>query len=372
VVGARRVVVKIGSHVLTAREGLNVHRLNSLCDQMARFCATGREVIIVSSGAVASGFKKIGLKEKPKTVRKAQACAAVGQAHLIMAYERAWARHGRQTAQVLLTASDLIHRRRYVNAHNTLTMLLEWRIIPIINENDTVTVDELTFGDNDTLAGMITGLVEADLFVNLTDIDGLFESDPRTHHDARLITEVAEITGDIQAMASQAPGELGAGGMYTKVAAARRVARRGVPSVIANGVADRVLDRLLAGETVGTLFLPQAQRLSHRKHWLAFTAKPQGRVWVDDGAKNALLKRGKSLLPIGILSIEDQFDLGDVIEVVASNGEVAAVGLTNYASEELRLIAGCRTNEIKTRLGYSNSDEVIHRDNMVVGGDLEA
>ena len=225
-----------------------------------------------------------------------------------MAYERAFLRRGHKVAQVLLTASDLFHRRRYLNARNTLSTLLEWKIIPIINENDTVVFSEIQFGDNDTLAGMITELVEADLFINLTDIEGLYDRDPRQDNGARFLHEVEVVNGDIESMAGRTPGALGAGGMYTKVVAARRVARRGVPSIIANGRKPGILEKIIL-EMVpeGTLFLPRTERLSQRKHWIAFTSKPRGRVIVDDGAKQALIKRGKSLLPSGVISVEDHF-----------------------------------------------------------------
>ena len=371
VVKARRIVVKVGSGVLTGKNGLNTQRIGRLASQISEVRALGKEIVLVSSGAIAAGFKKMGLPGKPKMVRKAQACAAIGQARLIMAYENALERRGHKVAQVLLTASDLFHRRRYLNARNTLTTLLEWKVIPIINENDTVAVDEIKFGDNDTLAGMITGLVEADLFINLTDIDGLYDHDPRQDAQAVLLSEVACVDNGIEAMASQIPGALGAGGMYTKVVAARRVARRGVPSIIANGRKTRILERILAGENEGTLFLPMSERLSQRKHWIAFTSKPRGRLMVDDGAKNALLKKGKSLLPSGVLQVEDHFDPGDSVRVVDLSGQVVGVGLTNYSSEELRRIAGCQTCDIHNLLGYKNSDEVIHRDNLVVGQDLQ-
>ena len=371
VVKARRIVVKVGSGVLTGANGFNPQRIGRLASQISQIRAQGKEIVMVSSGAIAAGFKKMGLSEKPKMIRKAQACAAIGQAGLIMAYEKALERRGHKVAQVLLTASDLFHRRRYLNARNTLTTLLEWNIIPIINENDTVAVDEIKFGDNDTLAGMITGLVEADLFINLTDIDGLYDRDPRLDSQAVFLSEVACVNGNIEAMASKIPGALGAGGMYTKVVAARRVARRGVPSIIANGRKNGILERILAGANEGTLFLPQAERLSQRKHWIAFTSKPRGRLVVDEGAKNALLKKGKSLLPSGVVKVEDHFDPGDSVRIVDPEGQVVAVGLTNYSSEELRRIAGCQTCDISSLLGYKNSDEVIHRDNMVVGQDLQ-
>lgn len=368
---ARRVVVKVGSGVLTKDNGLDTAMIGRLASQISAVRTSGREVVLVSSGAIASGYKKVGLPEKPKTIPHKQACAAVGQARLIMAYEKSFERHGDKVAQVLLTADDLSNRRRYLNARNTLKTLLDWKIIPIINENDTVVVAEIKFGDNDTLAGMITGLVEADLFINLTDIDGLYDRDPRADADAQFLSVVENVGPKIEAMASSIPGALGAGGMYTKVVAARRVARRGVPTVIANGKKPNILSRILSGAVEGTLFLPKDKRLSQRKHWIAFTAKPRGRVVIDDGARQALIKRGKSLLPSGVVEVRERFSLGDAVEVLDGQDRVVAVGLANYSSDELIRIRGCHTCDIEKILGYKHSDEVIHRDNMVVGTDLK-
>lgn len=370
-VGAKRVVVKVGSGVLTTSQGLNTERIDQLSEQISKAIGQGREIVLVSSGAIASGFKKIGLSSKPKTIRHQQACAAIGQATVIMEYEKSLEGRGHKVAQILLTAADLIHRRRYINAKNTLKTLLEWRVIPIINENDTVVTDEIKFGDNDTLAGLITGLVEADLFINLTDIDGLYDCDPRQNASARFLSEVETVNDSIESMASKIPGAMGAGGMYTKVVAARRVGRQGVPSIIANGARDGILDRILSGEEVGTLFIPQEERLNGRKQWIAFTSNPKGHIVVDDGARNALLKRGKSLLPIGVLSVNGRFDLGDSVRVIDKDGDLVAVGLANYSSEDMKKIAGCQTGEISARLGYRHSATVIHRDNMVVGGHLD-
>ncbi|MBW2086047.1 MAG: glutamate 5-kinase [Deltaproteobacteria bacterium] len=369
---ARRVVLKVGSGVLTRDNGLDLKLIRSLADDNSHCRQENREIILVSSGAIASGLKKVGLTEKPRTVQQKQACAAIGQASLIMAYENSLNRYGHKVAQILLTFDDLSNRRRYLNARNTLTTLLEWDIIPIIKENDTVAVDEIKFGDNDTLSSLITTLVEADLLVNLTDIDGLFDRDPRQDPKARFIPLVKSIGPKIEALAGSIPGAMGMGGMYAKVIAAKRVAKTGVPTVIANGKKKGILKRILAGEAEGTLFLPRPKRLERRKHWIAYTARVRGRIVVDDGAKKALLKHGKSLLPSGITRIKDQFSLGDSVEVVDRRGRPVAVGLTNYSSGELNQILGCQTDEIEGRLGYKHSDEIIHRNNMVVGKDLLA
>ncbi|MFH1136008.1 MAG: glutamate 5-kinase [Pseudomonadota bacterium] len=369
---ARRIVVKVGSGVLTAEDGLNTEFMKRLAAETVALRNRNIEIILVSSGAIAAGFKKVGLREKPKTVPHFQACAAIGQARLMMVYEEAFGDLGFKVAQILLTADDLAHRRRYLNARNTLTTLLEWNIIPIINENDTVAVDEIKFGDNDTLSGLVAGLVDADLLINLTDIDGLYDRDPRRDQEARFISVVETVGPKIEAMASRIPGALGAGGMYTKVLAAKRVARRGVPTIIANGRKAGALTRILAGESEGTMFLPKDKVLASRKHWIAFAVKPKGRLVVDRGAARALLDNGKSLLPSGLLEVKNRFGAGDAVQVLGPEGELVAVGLSNYSSEELSRLVGCQTCDIEERLGYKHSDEVIHRNNMVVGNDLKS
>jgi len=371
-VRAHRLVVKIGSGVLTRAGGLDMRRVQHLVDDMAFLIKTGREVVVVSSGAIASGFTKIGLAERPQTIQAKQACAAVGQPSLMLAYEKSFARHGLKVAQVLLTADDLARRQRYLNARNTLTTLLAWGIVPIVNENDTVAVEEIKFGDNDTLAGMIVSLAEADVLIALTDIDGLYDRDPRRDAEARFVPVVKSVDRQIEAQAGTIPGALGSGGMYTKVRAAKRVAQMGLPTIIANGTRKDVLRRIMSGREEGTLFLPQAERLRGRKHWIAFTSKPRGRIVVDGGAGQALLKGGKSLLPSGVVRVEGRFQAGDSVEVRGQRGRLVAIGLTNYSSEELARILGCQTCDIEERLGYKHSDEVIHRDNLVVGPDLEA
>ena len=371
-VRVHRVVVKIGSAVLTRADGLDMRRVQHLVDDMAFLIKTGREVVVVSSGAIASGFTKIGLAERPQTIQAKQACAAVGQPSLMLAYEKSFARHGLKVAQILLTADDLAHRQRYLNARNTLTTLLAWGIVPIVNENDTVAVEEIKFGDNDTLAGMIVSLAEADVLIALTDIDGLYDRDPRRDAEARFVPVVRSVDRRIEAQAGTIPGALGAGGMYTKVRAAKRVAQMGLPTIVANGTRKDVLKRILSGQEEGTLFLPQAERLRGRKHWIAFTSKPRGRIVVDGGAGLALLKGGKSLLPSGVVRVEGRFQAGDSVEVRGRRGRLVGIGLTNYSSEEMARILGCQTCDIEERLGYKHSDEVIHRDNLVVAPDLEA
>jgi len=371
-VRAHRVVVKIGSGVLARAGGLDMRRVHHLVDDMAFLVKTGREIVVVSSGAIASGFTKVGLSERPQTVQAKQACAAVGQPSLMLAYEKSFARHGLKVAQVLLTADDLAHRQRYLNARNTLTTLLSWGIVPIVNENDTVAVEEIKVGDNDTLAGMMVSLTEADALIALTDIDGLYDRDPRQDPEARFVPVVKSVDRRVEAQAGTIAGALGTGGMFTKVRAARRVAQMGLPTVIANGTKKDTLRRILTGQEEGTLFLPQTERMRGRKHWIAFTSKPRGQIVVDGGAGRALLKGGKSLLPSGVVGVEGRFQVGDSVEVRGRRGRLVAIGLTNYSSDELGRILGCQTCDIEERLGYKHSDEVIHRDNMVVDPDLAA
>lgn len=367
---AKRVVVKVGSGLLTGKTGLNYRRIGILTEQIAGVKRQGRDVVLVSSGAIASGFKKIGLPERPKTVRLQAACAAIGQAGMMQIYENAFARRGFKVAQVLLTADDLTNRRRYLNARNTMTTLLDWNVIPIVNENDTVMVAELKFGDNDTLGGMVTGLIEGDLFINLTDIDGLYDSDPRSNPDAAFISTVENVGSKIESMASKIPGSLGAGGMFTKIRAAKRLSEQGVPCIIAKGSLSRILERLFEGEPIGTLFLPRDKKINSKKHWIAHTSRRQGQIIVDDGAKKALLKKNRSLLPVGVVEIKARFNTGDSVQVLDKKEKVVAVGLTNYSSDELTRIIGRHAGEIEKILGYKHSDEVIDGHNMVVGDDL--
>ncbi len=362
----KRVVVKVGSGVLTAREGLNTTAIRHLTTEICALRKRGIEVILVSSGAIASGLKKIGFSKRPQSVSQQQAMAAVGQPSLMLAYEKTFNRHGYKVAQVLLTRDDLTHRRRYLNARNTLFTLLSWNIIPIINENDTVVVDEIKFGDNDNLSAMVTNLTESHLLINLTNIDGLFDKDPRSHKDAKLIRVVEKVDRKMVKYASTIPGFLGTGGMASKIRAARQVAVGGVPTVISNGLTPGILGRIFRGQEVGTLFLPSPVSLCNRKHWIAFTKAPKGAIVVDGGAEQALLKHGKSLLPSGIQGVQGRFSLGDSVVVENKKGKEIAVGMVNYHSGDIKKIMGAKTSEIELRLGFKHDDEVIHRDNLVL------
>ena len=362
----KRVVVKVGSNVLTAPDGLDLKLMRDLARQICGLMDRGLEVILVSSGAMASGVRKIGLERRPDDLPQRQAVAAVGQAGLILEYEKAFERHGRKVAQILLTSEDLTSRKRYLNARNTLNTLLEWRIVPIINENDTVSVEEIKLGDNDNLAAMITLLMDADLLIILSDIDGLFTKDPRTHAAAELIPVVTVVTKGTEKAAGSIPGPLGTGGMMSKLTAGRKVNAAGVPMVIAKGDKPDILIRLLDGEPHGTYFVPRREKLTRRKCWIAFSLKPKGSLTVDAGAKAALTRRGKSLLASGIVGVQGDFAIGAAVEFLGPEGDTIGVGLVNYSSADIRRIMGLRSQHIRQVLGQKTYDEVIHRDNLVI------
>jgi glutamate 5-kinase len=363
---ARRVVVKVGSNVLTQKRGLNHQAVQSISRQICQLIDNKREIILVSSGAMASGLGKVGLDQRPDEIPKRQAIAAIGQAGLIMEYENAFAEYEKKVAQILLTSEDLSSRKRYLNARNTLYTLLAWQVVPIINENDTIMVEEIKVGDNDNLAAMITLLMDADLLINLTDIDGLFTKDPRTQPDAELIATVETITKHIQSIAGGIPGPLGRGGMLSKIKAARKVTAAGIPMIIANGGRPDILVQLLEGHPYGTYFVPKTGRLASRKRWIGFTLKPQGAIAIDKGAADAVLEKGKSLLPSGIIAVDGDFRIGAPVEVRTAGNEVLATGLVNYSAAEIRQIKGLKSGQIKGCLGHKPYDEVIHRDNLVV------
>jgi len=363
---ARRVVVKVGSNVLTKGQGLNLPVMYSLSGQISELMDDGLEVILVSSGAMASGVKKIGLDRRPDEIPKRQAVSAVGQAGLIMEYERAFHVYGRKVAQILLTSEDLDDRQRYLNGRNTLNTLIDWQIVPVINENDTVMVEEIKVGDNDNLAAMITLLMDADLLILLTDIDGLYTRDPRVHSDAQLIPELGAIDSDIEKMASDIPGPLGRGGMLSKIMAARKVTSAGVPMVIANGGRPGILRDLMKGREEGTFFVPRKERLASRKSWIAYTLKPKGEIRIDRGAAEAIIGNGKSLLPSGIVGVEGDFQKGAPVTLKADENQILGTGLVNYRAADIRKIMGLKTSAIEERLGEKPYDEVIHRDNLAV------
>ena len=363
---AKRLVVKVGSNVLTEDHGLNLKAIRSISRQICRLIDSGLEVILISSGAMASGVKKIGLDKRPDEIPKRQAIAAVGQAGLIMEYEKAFARYHKKVAQILLTGDDLNNRRRYLNARNTLCMLLSWQVVPIINENDTVMIEEIQFGDNDNLAAMITLLMDADILVNLTDIDGLYTKNPRKYPDAELIPLVSTIRENIVKVAGDIPGPLGTGGMLSKINAARKVTASGIPMVIANGGKPDILIKLFSGKEIGTFFVSKKKKLKSRKCWIAFTLKPKGVIKIDDGASAAILNRGKSLLPSGIVHVEGEFNVGAPVEFKNGDNETLGTGLVNYSSSDIRKIMGLKSSRIKKILGHKPYDDVIHRDNLAI------
>lgn len=363
----QRLVVKVGSTVLSGGDAiLHQATVDRIASDLAGLRRKGREVILVSSGAILAGMGQLGLKEKPKNIPVKQAAAAVGQNYLMRSYEEAFGPHGQKVAQVLLTQDDLRSRVRYLNARNTLFALLGLQVIPVINENDTVAVEEIKFGDNDNLSALVATLVDADLLVILTDTEGLYTSDPRKDPSARLVPLVKRITEEVRLWAGDSATGLGTGGMSTKVSAARIAASSGIPTIVASGLEEGTLRRIFAGEVVGTLFLPRVSKMKSRKRWLAFATHPHGQIVVDEGAKRALIQAGRSLLPSGVLATPRPFQVGDAVSLLDSHGMEFARGLANYCSEEVDKIRGLKTAEIEGALGYKHSDEIVHRDNLVI------
>ena len=365
--GANLVVVKVGTRVLTGPDGLLDHgRIESLGRQFDALLAAGRRVVLVSSGAVGAGMGRLGLSSRPGELALLQAVAAIGQSSLIEAYERVFRTHGRHAAQVLLVADDIQHRARYLNIRNTLRALLEYGVIPVINENDTVSVEELrtSFGDNDRLAALVATLLGAPLLVLLSDVDGLFDRHPADPAARRLDT-VSEVDAAVEGLARDSIGGLSKGGMASKIAAARIVSEAGGHCIIASGRDDRVLERIVAAETVGTLFVGRAEAMPAWKRWIGWSADPRGRILVDDGARTAVVTSGRSLLAAGVRGVEGEFAAGDVVALASAAGEFAR-GLANYPAADLRRIAGLKTDRILETLGYCPYDEVIHRDNLAV------
>ena len=364
--GIKKIVIKIGSAVLTDNGVLHHPTIIRLAADIAFLRKKGYQTVIVSSGAIASGVGKLGLSRKPDTIPRKQAVAAIGQGSLMYAYEEAFNTHQLLVAQILLTREDLTNRQRYLNAHNTLITLLEWGIIPIINENDTVAVDEIKFGDNDNLSALIAHLIESDLLIVLTDTDGLYDRDPRDDPRARLIPVVEEVDDTVVEYTSKFSGQWGLGGMRSKIMAARKVTAGGIAVIVASGREEGVLQEIIKGKPLGTLFLPQKPTLSRKKHWIAFTLKHKGDIIVDEGAKKAVLEKGKSLLPSGVMEVKGRFGIGACVRLVDQKACVIGKGLVNYSSSDIIKIRGLKTSEIEERLEFKHSDEVIHRDNMVI------
>jgi glutamate 5-kinase len=361
----RRVVLKVGSSLLVSLgTGLNKAFISRLGGELAGLKEKGVEVVMVSSGAIAAGMERLGLTKRPKTISELQAAAAIGQGRLMHVYEEAFIPWGLTVAQVLITRDDMRDRKRYINARNTLLTLLDLGIIPIINENDSVVVEEIKFGDNDLLAALVTSLVDADLLLILTDAPGLCTGDPR--HGGKLISLVQGVTKEVEAMAQGSQTEVGTGGMTSKVSAAKLAARCGVSTVVTGCSDHKVLERIFAGEQQGTLFLPGGRRLKGRKQWIGFTLRPKGRLTLDTGAHEAIMKKGKSLLPSGIIAVEGTFDRGDAVSCLDHRKKEFARGLVNYDAHELQQIMRRQSSQIEKILGYKYTDEVIHRDNLVI------
>lgn len=367
IAGVKRLVVKVGSSLLASVEsGLNMEAIECLTRDISNLRGQEYEVLLVSSGAILAGMQRLGLQERPKSIPLRQAAAAIGQSQLMWVYEKFFSQHGQKVAQVLLTHDDLSNRRRYLNAHNTLASLLSYQVVPIINENDTVVVEELKLGDNDNLSALVASLVEADLLIILSDIEGLCTADPYKSECAELIPVVDNVTPEIERIAGGSKDSTSRGGMVTKLQAVNKAASYGVPTVIACGQHENILSRIMRGEDVGTLFLPRQSRLASRKHWIAYALKPKGKLIVDDGAKKAILEKGKSLLPSGIKLVEGRFETGDAVSCLDIAGVEFARGLVNYQATEVDLIKGKRTSEIEKVLGYKYFDEVIHRNDLVL------
>ncbi|HKN08089.1 MAG TPA: glutamate 5-kinase, partial [Pseudomonadota bacterium] len=357
----------VGSSLVTADgRGIDHAAVGRWAEQIAALRVTGKQIVLVSSGAIAEGMQRLGWTRRPAAIHALQAAAAVGQMGLVQAYESAFAQFGLRTAQILLTHEDLADRRRYLNARSTLLTLLELGVIPIINENDTVTTDEIRLGDNDTLGALVTNLIEADVLLLLTDQDGLYNADPRKDPAATLVHRAQAGDPMLEAMASDAGSLLGRGGMLTKVLAAKRAARSGASTVIASGRAEQVLTRLAAGERIGTELVAETLTLAARKQWLADHVRLAGRLTLDPGAVRALSREGKSLLPIGVVACEGQFERGEVVGCCDPEGREVARGLVNYSAAETQRILRKPSSEIEAILGYVDEPELIHRDNLVL------
>ena len=365
---AKRIVVKVGTSTITYANGKrNFSQIDRLARELSDLQNQGKEMILVSSGAVAVGVDRLGLPAKPNTIPGKQACAAVGQGVLMHTYEKLFADYGQIVAQVLITRTEAIDRHRYTNCRNTFMTLLQQGVIPIVNENDVVALDELKIGDNDNMSALVAGIVDADLVIILSDIDGLYTANPATHPDATLVHTVLEITPEVEASAGGVGSSRGTGGMATKIQAAKAATNSGIQLVIASGTEKNAIPRILQGEEIGTLFVSRENRLQFRKRWLAFGAKIQGSIVVDDGCAKAIRKAGGcSILPAGIYQVVGDFQSGSTVSVIDKEGHELARGLVHYTASELEKIKGCKSADIEGILGHKNFDEVIHRDDLVI------
>lgn len=365
---AKRIVIKVGTSTITYANGKrNFSQIDRLAREISDLQNQGKEMILVTSGAVAVGVDRMGLPGKPKTIPGKQAAAAVGQGVLMHTYEKFFADYGQIVAQVLITKTEAIDRHRYTNTRNTFMELMRQRVIPIVNENDVVALDELKIGDNDNMSALVAGIVDADLVIILSDVDGLYTANPQTHPDAVIVPEVAEITPEIEASAGGVGSARGTGGMATKIQAAKAATSSGIHLVIASGTEKNAITRVLQGEKLGTLFVSRENRLQFRKRWLAFGAKIAGSIVVDDGCAKAIRKAGGcSILPAGVFAVQGEFLPGSTVSVIDKDAHELARGLVHYSSAELEQIKGCNSGEIANILGHKNFDEVIHRDDLVI------
>jgi glutamate 5-kinase len=363
----KKIVVKVGTAVLSDKAGfLDRNQIAKLSRQVVELRIKGYDVAIVSSGAIGAGIGELGLKARPKTLPELQAAASVGQGKLIAAYDECFKKQGHHAGQILLTREDFEDRKRYLNASNTIHALFKLKIIPVINENDTISTDEIAFGDNDALSALVTNLLRADLLIMLSSVDGLYAEPPSANKGAKVVPIVASVTDEIKKLAFDDKTERGVGGMETKLRAAAIVTNSGEAMIIANGREQDVLLKIMQGNGTGTLFLPVKQKLTSRKRWIGFSIRPKGRIFVDKGAAEALRKKGKSLLASGITTFEGNFARGDVVSILGQDRVEFARGLINYSSNEVKIIAGLNTQTIRKNLGSKPYDEVIHRDNMVL------
>ncbi len=371
IIGTRnRVVIKIGTNLLADKvKGVNPEKIDEIASSVAFLKSLGKEVAIVSSGAIGAGIAALKLQTRPRSIPEKQATAAVGQPLLMEAYETAFRKQGIDIAQILLTKDDFINRGRYVNAKNTFSVIFEKGVVPVINENDSVAVEEIKLGDNDNLSALVANLIEADVLVILTDIDGLFTDDPSRNMKAELIPVVEKITAQVEKLAKKSGSDLSTGGMITKIQAAKRCVSAGIAMIIANGTNPGAIEEIFSGNFRGTLFLPRETNLNVRKKWIGFISHSKGFVIVDDGAKEALLKKYKSLLPSGILEVQGDFSANDTIAVKDVERNEIAKGVSEYSSDDLKKIKGKKTSDIEEILHCKQCDEVIHKDNLVITGE---
>ena len=359
-------VVKVGSRILTSEENApNTRRVRGLVDAIAKLKRSGIRTVLVSSGAIAQGMRALGLEKRPKTIPMKQACASIGQIRLMDLYGSFFARRGIFIGQILLTWDDLRNKKRYFNLRNTFFSLFDCGAVPIINENDSVGVEEIRFGENDTLAAQIALLVQADVFVNLTDINGLYDKNPKKHGDARHISLVEHFTHAILGFAEDGSTEISVGGMLTKLKAAETVTKAGIIAIIGDGFSKSLL-QVLSDPLAGTIFLPSGKMMSSKRRWIAFTGQSKGKLTIDDGAAKALVEKGKSLLAAGIKKTSGDFTPGDMVDIIGERGETIARGLANYSSKEIERIMGCKTADIFVKLGQKSFDEVVNRDNLAL------